>query len=222
MYKYKDSKEIKLAIEKIEQLILTEKLKPNEALKPIEALSSELHVSQYALEKAFKIMEVSGLLKIKDQQVSITGKFFPNLLNPVSMAFIMDGGTPGQVFEARKFTECFSASVAAERRTEEQVDILKTVIDRMASPKDQHADKDFHFVISKMTGNKLLYYQTLSMVNLTDVFIDNAMQSFIKEYTFDVVFKIHHDIFDAIKKRDTHEAYHTMQKHFDLLEKFYE
>jgi DNA-binding FadR family transcriptional regulator len=221
MYKFKNSNEIKKSIGKIENLILSKKLKPHDIINEIDTLSKEFEVKQSSLEKAFKILEISGLIEIRNDDVFLAERYYPDLLNPVSIAFILDGGTSYQVFETRKFIECHSASLAAERRTDIDIEILKTIIDRMRLYKDTNSDKDFHFIISKMTHNKLLYYQTMSMVNLTNVFIDNSFNSFIEEYTFDVVHKIHHDIYEAIKKQNSQEAYNAMKRHFGLLEKFY-
>ena len=223
MYEFKNHFEIKKAISIFENQILSENLKPGTKLENFQEIPGLKELRPKSIEKAIKMMEVLELIEIKDNEPYISESFSPmSMMNPASLAFILHGGNSHQVYESRLITECYAAYLAAERRTEDEVEILKTIIDRMATNRDTNADKDFHFIISKMTKNKLMYYQTMSMIKLTNSFIADSMNQFIDAYSLEVVHKIHCDIYEAIKNQRPQEAYNAMKKHFDLLEKFYQ
>ncbi|MDP3386563.1 MAG: FCD domain-containing protein [Eubacteriales bacterium] len=223
MYEFKNHFEIRKAIEIFENQILSEHLKPGTKLENWQEIPGLKTLKPKSIEKAIKMMEVLELIEIRDGEPYISENFSPmSMMNPASLAFMLHGGNSHQVYESRLVTECYAAYLAAERRTEDEVDILKTIIDRMASNRDSHADKDFHFIISKMTKNKLMYYQTMSMIKLTNSFIADSMNQFVEAYSLEVVHKVHCDIYEAIKNQRPQEAYNAMKKHFDLLEKFYQ
>lgn len=223
MYEFKNHFEIKKAVEIFENQILSEHLKPGAKLENFQEIPGLEVLKPKSIEKAIKLMEVLEIVEIKDNEPYISESFSPmSMMNPASLAFMLHGGNSHQVYESRLITECHAASLAAERRTEDEVEILKTIIDRMERYPDTNADRDFHFIISKMTKNKLMYYQTMSMIDLTNSFIANSMVQFVEAYSPEVVYKIHFDIYEAIKNQRPQEAYSAMKKHFDLLEKFYQ
>jgi GntR family transcriptional repressor for pyruvate dehydrogenase complex len=223
VYEFKNHFEIKKAISIFENQILSENLKPGTKLENFQEIPGLKELRPKSIEKAIKMMEVLELIEIKDNEPYISESFSPmSMMNPASLAFILHGGNSHQVYESRLITECYAAYLAAERRTEDEVEILKTIIDRMERNADANADKDFHFIISKMTKNKLMYYQTMSMINLTNSFLTNSMKQFVEAYSLQVVHKVHCDIYEAIKNQHPQEAYNAMKKHFDLLEKFYQ
>lgn len=222
MYKFENNIKIKFILEKFENMIINKKLKSGDKIIISELFIDIIDVDFKSIEKALKIMELLGLVEIKDNEPYIAERFYPDLCNPISLAFILDGGNSHQIFESRIIIECQSAALAAERRTQEELEVLEIIVERMKIHKTAYSDKDFHFIISKMTQNKLLYYQTISMVHLTDTYISTVLNDFIKEYSFEVVYQIHYDVFDAIKRQDSIGAFNAMKKHFDLLESIYD
>ncbi|HBH12898.1 MAG: Transcriptional regulator [Clostridiales bacterium 38_11] len=223
MYEFKNHFEIRKAIEIFENKILSEELKPGAKLENPQEIPEFKALKSTSIEKAIKMMEVFEIVEIKDGEPYISENFSPmSMINPASLAFMLHDGNSHQVYESRLVTECYAAYLAAERRTDDEVEILKTIIDRMASNRDSNADKDFHFIISKMTKNKLMYYQTMSMIKLTNSFVTDSMNQFVEAYSLEVVHKVHCDIYEAIKNQQPQVAYNAMKKHFDLLEKFYQ
>lgn len=126
-----------------------------------------------------------------------------------------------QIIEARIFLEVPAAGLAAERRTEDHLRLLKTSIDELRSgsgPQVWTANKLFHGTLLDATQNPLLrafiapIYTTLRT---------NILREYAESEFWDQVGCDHEDIFEAIRERDSAAAEKAMRHHLVSLEGTY-
>lgn len=133
----------------------------------VEIEQAEAHeVSRTAYREAVRILVAKGLLESRPKiGTHVTPRERWNLLDPDILAW-MFAGSPDEkfirdLFELRGLIEPGAAAVAAERRTNVQLDQMVAALADMrrhglATPDGQAADKQFHRTILAATHNAML------------------------------------------------------------------
>lgn len=128
--------------------------------------SDALRVSRTAYREALRILIAKGLVESRPKagtHVAPRGRW--NLLDPEILAW-MFSGEPDEVFvrslfELRGIIEPAAAELAAERRTDDHLAIMRAALDDMrcfglATEEGQAADHRFHHAMMEATGNEAL------------------------------------------------------------------
>jgi DNA-binding FadR family transcriptional regulator len=147
------------------------------------ASSEKLDVSRTAYREAVRILAAKGLVESKPKVgTKVTSRDRWHLLDPDVLAWTFEGEPDldllESLFELRDIVEAAAASLAATRRTTEQLDALRDAIARMASytlatPEGRQADQDFHATLLAATGNPYVISLTTGVnaaVNTTTMF----------------------------------------------------
>lgn len=127
-----------------------------------------------------------------------------------------------ELLEARSLFEVPAARLAAERRTEEQLERMR---DSLAAP--HHVDlghnfeghKEFHLLVMEASGNRLLKVITQPVFSVlrTRFLRDQAPHDF-----WVCVVEDHHHLFDAIEAKDPERASKLMIDHLARLRETYQ
>lgn len=117
-----------------------------------------------------------------------------------------------ETLEARKLIESSIIGIAAERRTQEDIELLEQLLKRRNEDFDSiepyiEADRAFHFKIAQISHNVLLYdiYKTL---------YGYVVELFFAQYEYsqyDSLNKSHTDLFNYIKEGDVKNAQKTVR-----------
>lgn len=191
---------IKQLIDMIQQGVL----KPGEQLPPQEELAQELGVSRTSLREALKELSYRGLIYSKHG----VGTF-------VSDSF----ATEQEMLEARKYIETGTAFLAALRASEDDIQQLAALIEKMeenVKKEDLTAfsdqDYEFHHSIARLSGNHVLQkvLHTLGDLVLEQQNIVQRLPGAMKRADL-----FHHRIFNAIKSRDAVSAAQLMTDHIE-------
>jgi DNA-binding FadR family transcriptional regulator len=163
--------------------ILSGRYKPGDLLGGEMASSEELAVSRAAYREAVRILAAKGLVESKPK-VGTRVKDIDawNLLDPDVLAWVfVNEPNPellNSLFELRKIVEPAAAGLAAVRRTKAQVKLMQDATERMAlhtlaTEAGRQADRDFHTVLLRATGNPYIVSLTTGInaaVNATTIF----------------------------------------------------
>jgi len=132
---------------------------------PTEAeMLQEFDVGRASIREALRILEGFGLISVRQGQNGgpVVAALRPgDLGRTLSFYFHMTGATWGDLIEARLFIEPLMARLAAERQDPELIQQLREVTEaEQNAPLDdpdyvRYAD-DFHYVVTGMSGNKVL------------------------------------------------------------------
>jgi DNA-binding FadR family transcriptional regulator len=140
--------------------------KPGEALNGEVDQSLAMGVSRTPYREAIRILVAKGLLESKPKAgTHVTPKHRWNLLDPDVLAWMFmgtpDPGFIRDLFELRHLIEPVAAGYAAERRTAEQLDQLRSALEGMRThglktEAGRAADQQFHRLILAASSNLAL------------------------------------------------------------------
>ena len=183
------------------------------------SLIEEFGVSRIAIREALSMLRGLGVLDISHGRRTyvrnVNAETFGHLL-PLMLA---SGGqrTFDQVFEMRLAIESQTASLAARRRTSEQVERLRSLVGQFraemtsADANAQNTDLEFHLEIARACDNSLFPI----LLDALAGFLTFAQQESCRD---DPVRRqrailAHESIFDAIESRDADRSRVEMEAH---------
>lgn len=211
-------------INQIKNLIASGQLKPGEKLPSERKLSERLSVSRSAVRDAIKKLEFYGVLKTHPQSGTVVaGMGITALQGLLSEILKVDGSDFKSLVETRVILEINSARMAAERRTEENIEKIQNALDKYYDKLKQNLptveeDLMFHLEIAEATQNPVL--KSLMMVITPDI-----ISNFIK---YDVCgedvkfqrYKEHQDLLECIKNKNANCAAEAMNRHLKDIKEF--
>lgn len=138
----------------------------NSILPGDEELQRRFRVSRTVLREALKTLSAKGLVQAKAKiGTRVLQRQFWNLFDPDILYWYAETGVDVKFLhhlsEVRLALEPEAAALAAERRTEENVEQLYRWIDRMADPQSTaadfvEADLRFHNTVADASGNPMM------------------------------------------------------------------
>lgn len=218
------SKPSDIIINQIKNLIASGQIKPGEKLPSERKLSEKLMVSRSAVRDAIKKLEFYGVLKTHPQSGTVVaGMGITALQGLISDILKVDGSDFKSLVETRVILEVNSARMAAERRTDENIEKIQIALDKyheklkLGEPTVEE-DLMFHLEIAEASQNPVL--KSLMMVITPDI-----ITSFLK---YDVCgddvkferFKEHQNLLDCIKNKKAECAEKAMERHLKDIKDF--
>ena len=213
-------------VQQIKQLIVSGDLKPGERIPSERELSSVLGVSRPSVREAIMVLEATGFLEsrqgggtyvrslteaaIADPLTNIVGSKEPRILYALT--------------EVRMGIETWSAYLAAERATPEQIKTLRKLyrtMERQTSEGgwDPEVDAQFHYTITEATQNTIQIHLLDTIHTLFQTTIMVALTGFYqKEEYLQRLLIHHHDLLDAIENRDPYRAQQVMREHLEVVD----
>jgi DNA-binding FadR family transcriptional regulator len=121
-----------------------------ERLPSESALAARYSVSRTVIREVLRALEAKGLTVTRDGKGT-----FVVATHPHDVMF--EGYSAAHLMEARPGVEIPAAALAALRRTEEQMDTIADLLERMEKEKDEtvwtRLDASFHLAIAQASGN---------------------------------------------------------------------
>jgi GntR family transcriptional repressor for pyruvate dehydrogenase complex len=209
---------VKVLTDRIHQGVL----KPGDRLPTEQDMIEEFSVSRTVVREAITSLKAAGL--VASQQG--VGAFILKG-GDASPSFRIDGTSLNlvkdviDVLELRMGLESDAAALAAQRRTQAHLDVMRSALDRMAAAIDASDDAvapdlDFHRTIAEATGNR---HFTHLFSYLGSLMIPRARIQTFRYFAADRteylrrVNREHEDIHQAIKRQDVETARSAMRLH---------
>lgn len=168
---------------KLGTAILSGQYAPGDTLSGEVAFAEELDVSRSAYREAIQVLTAKGLVESRPKAgTRVLPRNRWNLLDPEVLAWAFAGEPDVQfvrdLFELRAIVEPAAARLAAQRRTKDDIRLLKDALAAMrrhtlATEAGRAADRDFHNAILNATRNDALQALSASIgaaVNWTTQF----------------------------------------------------
>lgn len=193
-------------------------LKEGDRLPSHDVLSQELGVSKASLREGLQKLSVMGLVDLRQGLGTIVATpSISNFLKILAPRLVSMGSSLSDLFEARKCIETFTVAEAAQRRDQEDLDRLGSLLGEMEAcinSKDTESffqvDVNFHNSIAKAGKNKVLV-EMLSAINELILFYDNLIHRM--PGGIERSFAFHKKIFAAIAAKDASAAQSAMEEH---------
>ena len=202
-------------VEEIGTRIVRGDLAPGDPLPNEADLGLEFEASRSVIREAVKSLAAKGLLESRTRTgITVLPALRWNLLDVEVLSWRYSSMPQQQffaeLFEIRSMIEPRAASLAAERATDAEIDIIGAAIEAMsgadvAGDSAIEADLSFHRAILAAAHNDLL----LQMGNLIGVGLLTSYR--ISSDPYSAMLARHEDVYAAIRDRDPSKARQTME-----------
>lgn len=196
---------------------------PAKSLFPAEReLCATLNVSRTVVREAAKVLESRGLVRIERGRGTIVQEVQSGPLADSLKVLLQRGSHELEnLLEVRKMLEVGIAGLAAQRRSEEQLEAMRQALETMRqnpSKPEGYVDADvaFHAEIARAAQNAVV---GVLLQPLTDLLRESRMKSFSGPRMVRLRLRQHEEIFERIKARDSQGAQEAMARHLSDTEK---
>lgn len=224
--KIKTKKLYEEVTEQIYGMILRGTLQPGDKLDSVEQLASRFEVGRSAVREALSALKAMGLVEMRQGEGTYIRTFDPKRISlPLSMAVLMKEEDILYLLEVRKIIETGTATIAAKKRTEENLEAMSLAINDMRMENigedvGERADFQFHLAIAEATKNPLI----IGLLNDVSGLMKESMRETRKIWHHSKLKKMedlhqdHTDIFNAVRDQDQTKAVQAMNRHLENVE----
>ncbi|MFN7957542.1 MAG: FadR/GntR family transcriptional regulator [Holophagaceae bacterium] len=215
-------------VEQIKQLITEGRLKPGDRLLAERELADQFQVSRASVREAIRTLEMLGVIDIRPGEGTfVRGTETDDIIRPLAMFLAVERSSLLDMFEMRRIFETATARLAAERATEEELDHIGAMLDKMRErlnvldpEKGEEYDAAFHYAVAESTHNSLLtkLFKTVSeefakanSVARRQLYHDNIQNA-------QKIIDQHNEILEAIRTRSPKKASEAMLAHLIFAE----
>lgn len=206
-------------IQQLKQLITTGQLKPGDRLPAERVLAERLGVGRSYVREAIRKLEFFGLLKTSPQSGTYVSGYSIKMIEGVLTDIInFNKDDFSALIEARYYMEINAARLAAMRRTEEDLELLRAAVadyDNKVNNKQDAVQEDMfiHLRIANATKNSV--FESMLLMLLPDI-IKNIIENKVCGDDRGVqAMAEHHEILQAIADQDADAAGTAMASHLD-------
>lgn len=211
----------------LEAMILDGRLQPGERLPAERVLCDKLNVSRGVLREALKALRARGVIETRrgsGTYVAIFQEFHPS--TPLQKLLQNHEGTLTSLLEVRRLLEGEAAYLAAQRATDEDLEILRQAFEAMEKNRPgkdfahTHAQLDiaFHRAIYGAAHNPVLL---LALNGIRDLMMSFVFNTADKLYVLPMPKKQlhiqHRRIYQAIEGHNPRAARRAAHSHIDLV-----
>jgi GntR family transcriptional regulator, transcriptional repressor for pyruvate dehydrogenase complex len=149
-----------LVVDQIVEDVSSGRLQPGERLPTERALADEFTVGRSSIREALRMLETDGVIESAGRGVFAVSRD-RNPLNR-SLALLVSGHAAGgaELFEVRKMIEVETAALAAERRTDDDIEEMRSALEAMRrglGSRDEYigGDVGFHMAVVAASHNRI-------------------------------------------------------------------
>jgi GntR family transcriptional repressor for pyruvate dehydrogenase complex len=200
-----------VVVDEIRNSIIRGDYKQGDQLPPEAALCEKFGVSRITIRESLKKLNMMGIISIQQGR----GTFVENIdlalfVKPMYQLIDFETVDIDAIYDARLYVETGSCRLAAQNRTESQLENLLEILVRFKQCADCGditrgivLDTAFHIAIAEASGNPLIKAMLLTVEDISNACMrrKGGMTMFM-----DVSYEHHRNIYEAIKAQDTDAA----------------
>jgi len=204
-------------IKQIRTLITSGQLKPGDRLPSERKLAGKLGVGRTAVRDAIRKLEFYGILKTLPQSGTIVaGIGLTALEGLITDVLKLEKSDFTSLVETRVILETHAAEMAAQRRTDSDIEEIKKAIlayELKIKNKENAVEEDlmFHLKIAEASKNAVL--KSLMLIITPDIVKNFILHKVCDEQTELKALKAHQEILEAIINKDGKKANELMYDH---------
>jgi GntR family transcriptional repressor for pyruvate dehydrogenase complex len=194
-----------------------------EKLPPERELAVRLSVSRNTVREAFRTLGMMGV--VESQQGAgnyISGNFEKNLIEFLSMMFVLQRIEYPQISKLRAGLEQKAVELGALNRTEEELKELRAIINEMRrndENKNAGLDAKLHSVLASTSKNKPIIQILQALSSVTESFIsDMHSDIMVSEDAKKQLQRAHEQIVQALEEKDCQKAEQALKFHFETVD----
>lgn len=206
-----------LLAEELRARIIAGALGPGAPLPSEGELIKNLGLSRATVREALRLLEADGLISIKRGPgggIVVRHPEGSEVTRSLALMLVLAEAPLRDLFAFRKAIEPAAAAAAAVNATDEQRVQLETIVAREG--RQEHADVDFHILLSEMSGNALF---KLNLAALHDLIDWHVRGENLSEEDVRATVVVHRKIAKAVIDGDAAAAEKLMLRHLEGFEK---
>lgn len=206
---------------RIVELIERSRLRPGDFLPSQAELCERFGVSRPIMREAMQSLVGSGVIEIHNGRGAMVAPINHDpLLAFFQRALQFERNAVIELMEMRKGIEVQSAVLAAERRTDEQIEEMRRIVGEMRTrlrDTDRYnaLDLELHLAIVQATRNTMLYHLMASVRATLQDSIAQGFRHRQSDELLDRTQQLHEELVDAIASGDAGRSRQSMERHFD-------
>jgi GntR family transcriptional repressor for pyruvate dehydrogenase complex len=208
------------------RMILDGKLKVGDKLPSTKEMSESFGVGRSTTREALSALKAMGLIEIRQGGGCRVIRSAPEeIMLPELDSLKMNRETLLELLEARHSLEVSNASVAANKRTEEDLDQFKALISEMdhSVGRDidgERADLLFHLTLARATHNSILVrlFETIANQLETAIKEIRRVELYANRQVAERLYLEHSAIYEAVSLQDPVLAAQRMKQHLQHVE----
>jgi GntR family uxuAB operon transcriptional repressor len=195
-------------------------LKPGDRLPSEGQLVARFGVSRPVVREALRGLQGQQVIRIIAGKGAVINDPEASMLTPYFRQVISADVEPRELLAARAPIEIAAAELAADNRTEPQLEGLRELLGVMARSHNDaqayaSADADFHVKLAEASGNTILAHFVESMHDALRVVAIKGLSRRSTATELRVVQDLHSSILRSVADRDAAATRVAMQEHFD-------
>jgi GntR family transcriptional repressor for pyruvate dehydrogenase complex len=210
----------------LENLIIANQLQPGDRLPSERELARQFGVSRTVIREAVRALVATSLLDVQSGSGTVVRNPTTETVSKSVSLLLRRGGVPvdySKVNEVRRLLEIEIAGLAAERRNEEDLLKLETVVQDMKlvqNKRDEFAQNDvnFHLALAEATHNELF---VVLLDSLSDIMLVVRQTGFNTGRSPSHAIDYHERIYQSVRDQNVSEARHLMSEHLDISEQIF-
>jgi GntR family transcriptional regulator, transcriptional repressor for pyruvate dehydrogenase complex len=186
-------------------------------------LSVVLGVSRNSVREAIRTLDIMGV--ISSQQGAgnyLTGNFENNLVESMSMMFLLNQINYQQISQLRRGLEMQALMLAIDNITEQEVKKLVEINSKLENETEENnviLDKKLHYNIAKASNNTLIIDILQALSELIDQFIVDLRREILSSDSSKLrLQEAHTEMIKSLVTRDKNLAYEAINKHFGIID----
>ncbi len=206
-----------LVAEAIEREIVSGRIRPGEPIGTEADLVKQFGVNRSTVREGIRCLEQSGLIRRESSRRLVAGlPRYNKLATRVSRAMVLHQVTFGELYEAIDMFECRAIELAVAHRSDEDLAALTENVERSRealgdSSRMAELDTEFHALIAKATGNRVLQLSRepagLLIYPATQPIFEAVPEAAPR------LVEAHARLLDALRRRDLTDARAWMRRH---------
>lgn len=216
-------KSYKKVIDYIKNQIKVGELRMGEKLPAERELSEIIGVSRNSVREAIRTLDVMGV--ISSQQGAgnfLTGNFENNLVESMSMMFLLNQINYQQISELRRALEMQALLLAIDNISEKEIVQLEKIISQLEHQSEKNnviLDKKLHYNIALASRNTLIIDILQALSEIIDQFIIDLRREILSSPSSkNLLHEAHNDIVKSVITKDKNLAYDAINKHFSIID----
>ncbi|MGC0366548.1 GntR family transcriptional repressor for pyruvate dehydrogenase complex [Rhodococcus sp. 27YEA15] len=195
--------------------LLSGAVQPGQRLPSERTLAQLLGVGRSSLRDAVKPLQLMGLLDVRIGDGMYLNQADSDFLPKViEWGLLLKATRTLEMVETRSYVEVALATLAAERRSDDELASIESELVAMQTAPDWpsfiKADKAFHLAVAVAAHNQVLAGILTSIQSLLEVWIGRVVAA---EQDTSALCDEHRKIFDAVRLRNTSAAAEAMRAH---------
>ena len=215
--------------DQIQQLISGGELRPGDKLLSERELADKLQVSRVSVREAIRSLEMLGFIEIRHGEGTfVRDTSAHEVIRPLAMFLAMERGSLLDMFEVRRIFETSTAALAAERATEEEVEQIGMLLEKMKDrirhgdpERGEEYDAGFHYAVAEATHNGLLIKLLRTVHEEWSKAVSAGSQQLLLDSAHNAqkIIDQHTGIFEGIRAHDPAAASQAMLEHVTFAER---